>query len=33
MKQIFTNAAEAMEVAFELSKLLRRPELQSGLSR
>jgi hypothetical protein len=25
MKQIFTNAAEAMKVAFELSKLLRRP--------
>lgn len=25
MKQIFTNAAEAMRVAFELSKLLRRP--------
>ncbi len=25
MKKIFTNAAEAMKVAFELSKLLRRP--------
>lgn len=25
MIQIFTNAAEAMKVAFELSKLLRRP--------